>query len=216
MNVLCISFFLFCIFHFYKTASINEVSKASEVAQILVDISDQIEKTAINTPNPENGPNGDSKLLENKDSDSAKYHDLLPQNNPNITKKKTDRRYDNNYEQSSDKKEDFNKTDHKQDISAKPSPQNDSDKPTDSKELNELQKNRNKVTDHEYSKNVDGKPIKSKRKHMRKGRKNRTAKDLNKNDIEKAKIGSTDDKKEENGNHNQSIDEPLDLSMKKI
>ncbi|CAD2087265.1 conserved Plasmodium protein, unknown function [Plasmodium vinckei brucechwatti] len=226
MNVLCISFFFFCVFHFYKTASINESNNTLEIAKQLVDISDKVEQNINNTANSENGGNGDSNVLENEDPANTRYHSLLPKNNPNITPKKTDRKCDNN-EQSSDKKDitspkddkaaDLNKTEHKQDISTKPNPQNDSDNPTSPKGENDPQKKEKKVIINEYIKYIDAKPIKSKRKHYRKGRKNRAAKDLDAADIEKAKLASIEEKSEETGDHNPlPDDQPLDLSIKKV
>ncbi|CAD2099262.1 hypothetical protein YYG_02934 [Plasmodium vinckei petteri] len=226
MNILCISFFFFCIFHFYKTANINEVKNVSEVAEQLVDISDQIEQKISNTANSEDGGNSGSNVLENNDPANTKYHDLLPKNNPNITPKKTDRKCDNN-EQSSDKKDitspnddiavDLSMTEHKQDISTRPNPQNDSDKPTSSQGGSDPQKSGKKVIFNEYAKYIDAKPTKSKRKHYRKGRKNRAAKDLDPADIEKAKLASIEEKSEEPRSYNQPPDDqPLDLSIKKV
>ncbi|CAD2099451.1 conserved Plasmodium protein, unknown function [Plasmodium vinckei] len=226
MNVLCISFFFFCIFHFYKTASINESNSTSEIAKQLVDISDQVEQSISNTANSDNGGNGDSNVLENDDPANTKYHNLLPKNNPNITPKKTDQKCDNN-EQSSDKKDitspkddiavDLNMTEHKQDISTKPNPQNDNDNPTSSQGENDPQKSGKKVIINEYVKYIDAKPTKSKRKHYRKGRKNRAAKDLDPADIEKAKLATIEEKSDEAGGHNQlPDDQPLDLSIRKV
>ncbi|CAD2087237.1 conserved Plasmodium protein, unknown function [Plasmodium vinckei lentum] len=206
--------------------SVNESNSASEVAQEIVSISDQIEQKISNTANSENGGNGDSNVLENKDPADTKYHSLLPKNNPNITPKKTDRKCDKN-EQSSDKKDiispkddiavDLNMTENKQDISAKQNPQNDSDKPTNPQGGNDQQKNGKKVTISEYIKYADAKPTKSKRKYYRKGRKNRTAKDLDPAEIEKGKLASIEEKSEETEGHNKlPSDQPLDLSMKKI
>ncbi|VEV55314.1 conserved Plasmodium protein, unknown function [Plasmodium vinckei vinckei] len=199
----------------------------SEIAKLLLGISDTVQKKASNTANSENEEKGDSKLLENKDTGNTEYHDLLPKNTPDVIPKKPDRECDKHYEQSSDKTNiaspngdktaDLNKTEHRPGILTKPNHQSDSDNPITPKGGNDPQKNGKKVIFNEDANHIDGKLIKSKRKYHRKGRKNRTATDLNESDIEKAKLATIEEKTEETISYNHPpYDQPLDLSKKKV
>ncbi|CXI12133.1 conserved Plasmodium protein, unknown function [Plasmodium berghei] len=238
MNILYISFFFLGIFHFYKTASINEVSNTLINEKQNIDNSEPAGQKTSSTVNSENEGNNDLKSLENKDpSNDAIYHNPLPKNTPNSAQPKINKKGDNNNcEQSEDKKNTtnskkdtkphHNQAENKKIIPVKPLPKNDTHKSTNPKEKDEkdamrekseAQKNESKVVNNEHPKNEGAKPSKHKRKKNRRGDRYNTVKGINTSDIAKYNLDTLKEKSEEIEKQNTSVDDqPLNLIKKKI
>ncbi|CDU16795.1 conserved Plasmodium protein, unknown function [Plasmodium yoelii] len=224
MNILYISFFFLGIFHFCKTASINEASNTSVSEKQNIDNSEHAEqKTSI--VHSENEGNIDS-------SNDAKDKSPLPKNPPNTTQPKIDKKGDNNNcEKSQDKanttnpKEDTkphpNQPERKKVILVRPFPRKDDHESTNQKEQAETsaakEQSESKASNSEHFKKGGGsKSSKHKRKHHGKGYRYNTVRGINKSDIDQASLETIKERPEDNEKKNPPTDDKtLDLSKKK-